>query len=582
MKSLALIIITATFLYSFIHTHTTTAPRIDEAAREKTLQKKQLLTIGCSPNFALFNPDDSNSTIPLLDGWGNYRMPVTASNDSAAIYFEQGINMYYGFHIIESLASFVKATRFDSTFAMGYWGMALAYGPNINDFGYSASPEAIVAMHKAKDLSSSCTNVEKGLIDAMQVRYSSDTTQTREHLNQLYVDEMKKVHNDFPESVDAATLYVDALMLQHPWDLYTKTYQPKPWTPEIVNTLEAILKTSPEHPGASHYYIHAVEASAHPEKAIPVSEKLAALMPGVAHVVHMPSHIFIRSGYYNEGEQTNEKAVKSYYDYLSKFPVVANNTSLYLIHNLHMQATCANMDGQFAVALKSSIDCRNSFDSHWQAIPDFFGVFVQYVYMTPYLTLIRFGKWDDILNTPENPQGLIYANLLWHYGQGLACARKHDFNNANKQLDTLQSDLKNDQLRAPAPSYANPGINGAMVAEKILQGVIAEEQNDLPASITFLRQAVLAEDSMIYNEPKDWVHPARQYLGSVLLKAKKYADAERIYKEDLVINPHNGWSLTGLAITLDKQHKKIEANKYKAEAATAFSRADIKINNSAF
>ncbi|MEP6683288.1 MAG: hypothetical protein ABJA35_08510 [Parafilimonas sp.] len=582
MKLLALITITAVLLYSFTHIHTTTAPRIDIAAREKALNKKRLFTIGCSPDLNYFNPDDSINTIPLLQGWGNYRMPVTANNDSSKIYFEQGINMYYGFHIIEALASFDKATKFDSTFAMGYWGMALSYGPNINDFGYSASPEAIIAMHKAKDLSGNCTDVEKALIDAMQVRYTTDTTQTREHLNQLYVDEMKKVYAKFPESIDAGTLYVDALMQQHPWDLYTKTYQPKPWTPEIVNTLETILKKSPDHPGASHYYIHAVEASAHPEKAIPVAENLVSLMPGVAHVVHMPSHIFIRSGYYQQGEIANEKAVKGYYDYLSKYAPVVNNSPLYLIHNLHMQATCANMDGTFAIAMRSSIDCKNSFDSSWQAIRGYLGGFIQYVYMTPYLTMIRFGKWDDILNTPENPSTFVYANLLWHYGQGLAYARKHDFENAKKQLDSLQYDLLNEELKAPAPGYANPAINGANVADKILQGVIAEEQNDLSSSITLLQQAVSTEDSMIYNEPKDWVHPSRQYLGSVLLKAKKYFDAEKVYKEDLVINPHNGWSLTGLEIALDKQNKKAEAAKIKAEASTAFARADVKIPDSVF
>lgn len=583
MKIFACITIIAVLIYGF--THINKQPNhdvIDEAARAAALKKKQLNLIGCSPDLNFFNPDDSGNSIPLLEGWGNYRMPVTASNDSTKIYFEQGINMYYGFHIIEALASFDKSTKFDSMFAMGFWGMALSYGPNINDFGYSASPEAIIAMHKAKDFAGNCTNAEKGLIDAMQVRYTTDTTQTREHLNQLYVDEMKKVHTKFPQSIDAGTLYVDALMVQHPWDLYDKTYQPKPWTPEIVNTLEDILKKSPDHPGASHYYIHAVEASAHPEKAIPVAENLVTLMPGVAHVVHMPSHIFIRSGYYNEGEQANEKAVKSYYDYLSKYAPVVNNTPLYLIHNLHMQATCANMDGTFAIAMRSSIDCKNSFDSNWQAIPDFFGVFVQYVYMTPYLTLIRFGKWDEILSMPENPSALMYANLLWHYGQGLALARKHDFDNAKKQLDTLQQELNNDQLRAPAPNYANPAIAGAEVAEKILQGVIAEEQNDLSESIKFLRQAVTAEDSMIYNEPKDWVHPARQYLGNVLLKAKKYKEAEQIYKEDLKINPNNGWSLTGLAIALNKQNKKMQYNKVKNEAVTAFSRADVKITNSVF
>lgn len=583
MKSLTVITIAVALMYSFSRTNKQPNHAvIDEAARAAAIKMKQLNIISCSPDLNYFYPGDPGNNIPLLNGWGHYRMPVTAANDSAEIYFEQGINMYYGFHIIEALASFDKSTKFDSSFAMGYWGMALAFGPNINDFGYSASPEALVAIRKAKELSANCSDVEKSLIDAIQVRYTNDTTQTREHLNQLYADAMKKVYARFPASADAATLYVDALMVQHPWDLYTKTYLPKQWTPEIVNTLEQILKMSPKHPGASHYYIHAVEASAHPEKAMLVSEQLASLMPGVSHVVHMPSHIFIRSGYYSLGEQTNEKAVKAYYDHLSKYPAIANNAPLYLIHNLHMQATCANMDGTFAIAMQSSVDCKNSFDSSWQALPDFDGVFMQYVYMTPYLTSIRFGQWNDILNTPENPADLVYANLLWNYGQGLAYARKHDFINAKKHLSSLQQKLNNDQLHAPAPNYANPGINGAVVAEKVLQGVIAEEQNNLTASIAFLKQAVAAEDSMIYNEPKDWVHPARQYLGNVLLKSKQYAEAERVYKEDLVINPHNGWSLTGLATAYEKQNKKSAAAKIKTEATTAFKRADLKITASVF
>jgi tetratricopeptide (TPR) repeat protein len=583
MKSLTFIIVAALALCSVARINT--QPKravIDESARAAAIKVKQSNIISCSPDLNYFIPGDTGNDIPVLNGWGHYRMPVTATNDSAEIYFEQGINMYYGFHIIEALASFDKATKFDTSFAMGYWGMALAYGPNINDFGYSASPEALVAIRKAKELSANCSAVEKGLIDAIQVRYTNDTTQTREHLNKLYADAMEKVYARFPASADAATLYVDALMVQHPWELYTKTYQPKQWTPEIVNTLEKILNISPKHPGASHYYIHAVEASAHPEKAMTVSEQLASLMPGVSHVVHMPSHIFIRSGYYSLGEQTNEKAVKGYYDYLSKYPAVINNAPLYLVHNLHMQATCANMDGTFAIAMQSSVDCKNSFDSSWQAMPDYFGVFIQYVYMTPYLTLIRFGKWDDILNAPENPTTLIYANLIWHYGQGLAHSRKHDFISARKHLDSLQQKLNNDQLNAPAPSYANPGINGAIVAEKVLQGVIAEEQNDLTTSISFLKQAVAAEDSMIYNEPKDWVHPARQYLGNVLLKSKQYAEAERVYKEDLVINPHNGWSLTGLVIALEKQNKKSAAAKIRTEATKAFKRSDLKITASVF
>jgi tetratricopeptide (TPR) repeat protein len=359
---------------------------------KEVIFSKNQYALSCSPNLALFDLDDSIAVIPLLSGWGDYRMPVSETNDSAHIYFEQGINMYYAFHIIEALASFDKATKFDSNFAMGYWGKALAYGPNINDYGYAASPDALVAVAKATANKSNCPPVEQALIDAMLVRYSADTTQTREHLNQLYADAMKKVYQQYSSNPDIGALYADALMLMHPWDFYDRSGKAKTWTPEIVQTLEAVLKTTPNHPGAVHYYIHALEASDHPERALAVADRLPLLMPGVSHVVHMPAHIYIRTGNYKKGEAVNEQAIKSYYNYLSKYAPVVNNTPLYLIHNLHMQATCANMDGKFKVAERLSMDTRNSFDSSWQSIPDFFGIYVQYIYMTSYLTLIRFGK----------------------------------------------------------------------------------------------------------------------------------------------------------------------------------------------
>jgi len=398
----------------------------------------------------------------------------------------------------------------------------------------------------------------------------------------LYADAMKKVYLGFGESADAAALYVDALMVQHPWDLYYKNYQPKAWTAEIVNTLEKLLQKYPQHPGAAHYYIHAVEASAHPEKGLAVSKILPGLMPGVAHLVHMPSHIYIRSGYYGIGEQVNDDAVKGYYDYLNQFPAVVNNSPLYLIHNLHMQATCANMEGRYKHSMKIAADCSNSFDSTMQDTPDYIGIFIQYVYMTPLLTQIRFGRWDDILKTTQPPAAHIYANLLWHYGAGLAYARKHDFSNAANELTTINNEMSNQQLKAPAPSYANPGIAGAEVAATILEGVIAEEKSDYSKSIAALQHAVVLEDSMVYNEPKDWVHPARQYLGNVYCKAKKFAAAEKVYRQDLVINPNNGWSLTGLAIALSGQAKNEAAIKVKARAAKAFAKADMPVPHSVF
>ena len=579
MRPLLLILIGSFFMAAFVQKNNT--PGIAPAERNKSIARISRNAIRCSPLLNNINFADS-AAIPLLKGWGKYRMPATTNNDSAKIYFEQGINMYYGFHVIEALASFEKAVKFDTSFAMGYWGKALSYGPNINDYGYSASPDALTAVAKAIAFSNRCSPVEKALIEAMQVRYSADSTQSRSALNQLYADAMKKVYLRFGESADAAALYVDALMVQHPWDLYYKNYQPKAWTAEIVNTLEKLLQKYPQHPGAAHYYIHAVEASAHPEKGLAVSKILPGLMPGVAHLVHMPSHIYIRSGYYGIGEQVNDDAVKGYYDYLNQFPAVVNNSPLYLIHNLHMQATCANMEGRYKHSMKIAADCSNSFDSTMQDTPDYIGIFIQYVYMTPLLTQIRFGRWDDILKTTQPPAAHIYANLLWHYGAGLAYARKHDFSNAANELTTINNEMSNQQLKAPAPSYANPGIAGAEVAATILEGVIAEEKSDYSKSIAALQHAVVLEDSMVYNEPKDWVHPARQYLGNVYCKAKKFAAAEKVYRQDLVINPNNGWSLTGLAIALTGQAKNEEALKVKARAAKAFAKADMPVPRSVF
>ena len=579
MRPLLLILIGSFFMAAFVQKNNT--PGIAPAERNKSIARISRNAIRCSPLLNNINFADSVA-IPLLKGWGKYRMPATTNNDSAKIYFEQGINMYYGFHVIEALASFEKAVKFDTSFAMGYWGKALSYGPNINDYGYSASPDALTAVDKAIAFSNRCSPVEKALIEAMQVRYSADSTQSRSALNQLYADAMKKVYLRFGESADAAALYVDALMVQHPWDLYYKNYQPKAWTAEIVNTLEKLLQKYPQHPGAAHYYIHAVEASAHPEKGLAVSKILPGLMPGVAHLVHMPSHIYIRSGYYGIGEQVNDDAVKGYYDYLNQFPAVVNNSPLYLIHNLHMQATCANMEGRYKHSMKIAADCSNSFDSTMQDTPDYIGIFIQYVYMTPLLTQIRFGRWDDILKTTQPPAAHIYANLLWHYGAGLAYARKHDFSNAANELTTINNEMSNQQLKAPAPSYANPGIAGAEVAATILEGVIAEEKSDYSKSIAALQHAVVLEDSMVYNEPKDWVHPARQYLGNVYCKAKKFAAAEKVYRQDLVINPNNGWSLTGLAIALSGQAKNEAAIKVKARAAKAFAKADMPVPHSVF
>ncbi|WP_066407853.1 tetratricopeptide repeat protein [Flavisolibacter tropicus] len=581
MKSFILLLLASFCCAAFIHLKTTNS-LIRIKATNQSLQKAPVKTVvGCSPNLAAINFSDSANLIPLLKGWGNHRMPITVQNDSASIYFQQGINMYYGFHIIESLSSFEKTISFDSSFAMGYWGKALAYGPNINDLGYTASPEALLAVQKAKALCTNCTPVEKALIAAMDVRYSADPAQTREQLNQAYADAMKQTYSTYSTNSDVAALYADALMVQHPWNLYDRNYDPKPWTPQIVQVLEKIIKQFPDHPGASHYYIHAVEGSKQPEKALAVADRLGGMMPGLAHLVHMPSHIYIRSGYYNKGVEVNDAAINGYYNYLSHYPATVNSSFLYLMHNRHMQAACASMDGQYATAMKYAKLTKESVDSGFLNSGGYFGMYGQYMYSTPLITQIRFGKWDDILKAPAVPDAWAYASSMQHFAKGLAYARRKQFDQAYaerlKMMDSIQSALLQEH-----PKAFNAGKEAIQVAEKVLQGVMAEERGMLTQSISFLKEAVQEEEGMLYNEPKDWQLPVRHYLGRVLLKAKLYAEAEKVYKEDLKINPNNAWALTGLKEAFEKQGKRQEALAEEKKAIKALERSDIKMTASAF
>ena len=552
---------------------------IKKPADFTALEKRSIRS--CSPDLLSIDFSDSSNVIPLLNGWGNYRMPVTHNNDSANIYFQQGINMYYGFHIIESLASFEKAVQFDPSFAMGYWGKALAYGPNINDVEYSTAPKGYEAAMKAKELSSNSNALEKALIEALLIRYSPDPTQKREMLDQQYADAMKKIHHDFPKSADAAALYADALMVQHPWDLYDKYYNPKPWTPEIVQVLEKLVQQFPENPGASHYYIHAVEGSKRPQKALKVADRLGSLMPGLAHLVHMPSHIYIRSGYYNKGVSVNADAIKNYHNYYSKFPLTGNGAFIYLVHNQHMQAACAGMDGQYENALKYSYDTRSNVDSGWLDMGGYFGFYGQYMYMAPEFTMIRFGKWDDILKAPAIPENRVYASSIAHLAKGLAFARKKQLNEANDEYKKMLANISHPQLKE-SPSSFNPGIAAIRVADKILLGVIAEEKALFKEASALFREAVDLEDGMLYNEPKDWLLPARHYLGQSLIKEGKYAEAIKIYKDDLLVNPNNAWALTGLSVAYGKQGNKKESSAYGSAAKKAKARSDQKIIASVF
>lgn len=563
------LVLTAGFRYAAENNSKKDLPKVSKTAFLKNMQ-----VIQCSPDWSQIDADSLANGIGVLPGWGNYRWNISTKNDSAKFYFNQGINLYYAFHILESMASFKKAQQFDSNNAMIYWGQALAYGPNINDFAYAYTPDAFAASQKAVSLKNNCTPKEKALIDAMQVRYTSDSTINREALNQLYTDKMKAAYGKFKTDADVASLYADAMMLQHPWDYWKHNGEAEPWTPAIISVLEKTLASHPIHPGANHYYIHTVEASPNPARALPSADRLGKLMPSVSHMIHMPSHIYIRTGNYKEGIKVNEMSVTGYKSYFSLFPEVQNNLPLYLFHNLHMLSACAMMRANYAFSKKSAEECAGSFDTSFMSLPAPLGNYVQYIFMSPVFNDVRFGQWDAVLNTPAVPEHHIYATVLMHWARGMAFAGKNNIAAANEELKTMQDKMKEPDMQVVMAPFNAP-VSAAKVAEKILQGVIADKENDLDKSIALLTTAAANEDALIYTEPRDWLLPAREYLGNILLKAGKYQKAEIAFREDLKDSPNNHWSLYGLYQALSKQKKNNEAAFIRKQYNKAFEGNDI-------
>jgi tetratricopeptide (TPR) repeat protein len=535
-------------------------------------------TVSCTPDRAsiaqlLAEGDEIN----LLPGSGSYVWKINTSSDSAQLYFNQGINMYYGFHIIEAIASLKKAAKFDASNPMAWWAQALAYGPNINDVGYTASPEALWATNKAVELSANASDVEKALIDAMKVRYSDDTTKTRESLNQDYVDAMKAAVEKFPDNIDVMTLYADAMMLQHPWDLWNVDGTPKPWQPAIQAVLEKAIKADPMHPGANHYYIHVVEASPDPGKALHSAGVFEKVTPGLSHLVHMPSHIYLRTGDFDRGIANNVDAVNTYRQYSTLFPASNGNAFIYYWHNLHMLANCAMLSGRYNEAIKAAVELNGALDTATLAMPPPLGSFLYYMYMTPMIVNMRFEKWDEILTTKQPDGKYIYANVLYHFGRGMAYAGKSNFEEAKKEAAMVEDIMKDESLTIPMSPFS-PVSEGSAVAFETLSGYIALKQKDVKKAITHFEQAAKREWEMVYTEPRDWMLNPYQYLGTAYIADKNYKKAEEAFKKDLTRNAKNVWSLSGLEKALRLQGKKKAAMAVKGELKKASAKADVVIN----
>jgi tetratricopeptide (TPR) repeat protein len=544
-------------------------------------QYKKKNIIRCSPDWNAVNEWIEELDIPPMPGSGKHHWKIDTKNDSAQFYFDQGINMYYGFHIIESMASFKKAAKFDPSSAMLQWAQALAYGPNINDLGYSASPDALTASRKAVELSGNVSEKEKMLIHAQSYRYSADSAMKRDKLNQLYVDKMKEAYEKFPEDADIAALYADALMLQHPWDLWKVDGTPKPWTPRIREVLERLLAKHPDHPGANHYYIHVMEPSPYANKALPSADRLGDLSPGLSHLVHMPSHIYLRTGNYARGAEVNEKAVASYKKYIDLYAPVTGNDFLYIIHNLHMQTNHAMMEGREVYSVKAAQETVNSIPKDYLNMPAPLGNYIQYIYMTPVLVHIRFGNWNELLAMQQPEPSQVYSTILYRFGRGMAFAQQGKLREAKQELDHLRFLMKDSSLSIPFAPFS-AAIDGARVAENLLSGSITLGEKRFEEAIRLLEKAVKTEENMVYNEPRDWLLNPKHYLGNAHLKAGQWQQARKVFQNDLENNNENGWALFGLYQAYMIGSRKGEAEKMRARAKKAFANADTEQHGAVF
>jgi len=537
-----------------------------------TEKKRSALSCRVPPVFLAELPD-----IPPLTGWGPHRWKISTVSDSAQFYFDQGINMYYAFHTLEARASFAKAIRFDSSCAMAYYGKALALGPTINfGNGFRAEYAAFEAAQASQKLAAGCSALEKGLIAAMVRRYSADTAYDLKKLQTDYAAAMRTLATAFPQNADVVTLYADALMLQHPWDLYDISLQPRPWTPEIREVLQKALTIDSLHPGALHFMIHTLEGSQHPEDGMSSAETLAGLMPDVAHVVHMPSHIYIRSGNYKKGIDVNDRAVSGYGKYLGLYQPVQEGSGLYLLHAVHMKIACAMMAGNFGQSVSASDTLRSLVTPADLATPGGFGNFIQYSNDFRLFALLRFGAWEKILLEPAADSAARYSSLLHHFARGMALSHLSRYPEADQELGWLRKDLQASELKMPYDPFSS-AYEAAQVAELILAGVLAGQRGQYPVAKAALEKAVTAEDALIYDEPRDWPLPARQYLGDLLLKMGDRTRAIAVFKKDLQINPMNGWSLTGLKLAYEAVNNKRALQQVNADLAIAWQIRDRQI-----
>ncbi len=518
--------------------------------------------------------------VRLQTDLGRHSMPISAT-PRAQRFFDQGLALSYAFNHAAAAASFREAARLDPSCAGCQWGAALVLGPNINAaMDDAAVPVAYQAVQAAQQLASRASAREQALIAALAHRYGPAPVADRAPLDQAYAEAMRGVARQFPRDVDVLALTAEALMDLHPWDFYTSEGDPKPWTAEIVSLLERALAIAPNHAGANHLYIHAVEASTTPQRALASADRLRNLVPGAGHLVHMSAHIYMRLGRYHDAVAVNQRAIAVDRPFAA-CGLTGVYPAGYVPHNHHFLWAAAMMEGRSAVALGAARHLATTATVEAQRHPAF-GAFMQNLATTPTLTLARFGRWDEILALPQPPEDLRYASAIWLYARGLAFVRTGRLAEADEARARLAAIADEAPLATLMVGEVNSATAILAVAVASLTGEIAAGRRDFPSAVRALEEAVRRQDALRYMEPPPWYIPTRQVLGAVLLRASRAADAERVYREDLRRNPDNGWSLFGLGMSLDAQGKRADAGALRQRLSAAWRHADVGLTGSRF
>ncbi len=543
------------------------------------MKLKSKFQIGVCSAVALAMCDVLAAKEPLYEGLGSYSRKITTDSPEAQRYFDQGLAFLHGFNHRAAIRAFQQAAEIDPRCAMAHWGLALACGPHIN-LTVVPPPAAELAwkeLNLARKNADYASPVERTLIDALGKRYANPQPADRSGLDRAYANAMRDVWRNFPNDPDVGALFAEAMMDLRPWDQWTAQGKPQPGTDEILATLDAVLKLNPNHPLANHLYIHAVEASPNPQRAIAAADRLRNLQPGLAHNLHMPSHIDIRTGQWLKAVDTNAKAVEADQRYRKIFGQPKGFLNAYIAHNRHMLAYAAMMTGQRDLAMKHirAMVAEMPADFLKENVLQAEGNVAM-----PLEVMVRFGLWNDILTEPEKyTEKMWFTRAFHHAARAIASAAKSSTTNARNEQRIF---LELTRLVPKETSLGNNSCEAILgVVTPMVEGEILVAEGQVDRGIEELRAAIQQEDALKYDEPPGWLIPVRHSLGAVLMKQQRFAEAEQVYREDLARLPDNGWSLFGLAETLRRQSKNAdEASETQAKFEKVWAKADLKITTS--